>query len=233
LAWIGTWHTAREKIAISVGFGNTAEIQQWLGNSAQLIFGRIYPSLKGKIMRLLTANHGDARLVFGTTENDRIAARVFTGWTRKVEFIEDGRCYLSQGVRVGSELLVSNDVRLFHEIRHNGPHAYSQAFLHLARADVVAENNELTLIPGDDHGDVMIWFAKGIVSRAQTTAQQIGKDSTYVLKPGQRVVTHGDWSHIGWHWNGTDLKIRTVDRWCTHVISESTCTPACPQESAR
>jgi hypothetical protein len=138
-------------------------------------------------------------------------------------------------VRVGSELLVSNDVRLFHEICHNGPHAYSQAFLHLARADVVAERNEreLTLVPGDAHGDVMIWFAQEKVSRAQTTAQQIGTDSTYLLKPGQWVVTHGEWSHVEWFWDGADLKIKTVDRWCAHVISESTCTPACPQESAK
>jgi hypothetical protein len=158
-------------------------------------------------MRLLTANHGESR--------------VFNGMTRQVEFTQDGRCYIFSGLRVGSELLVSNEVRLFHQIHYNGPQVYSQAFLHLARADVVAEHNELTLVPGDAHGDVMVWFvgATGMTS----AARQVGDSNIFLLQPGQSVVTRNASYLLDWFWDGAEFRISREDR-LTGVKSAPTYT---------
>ena len=90
-------------------------------------------------MQLLTANHKESF--------------AFKGWTEQVTITADGQWFIRRDLRVDSDLLVSDQVRLFQEVEGGEAVTFTRQMLHLARANVIMEGKRHLLVLGRDPGE--------------------------------------------------------------------------------
>jgi len=97
-------------------------------------------------MQLVTANQAESR--------------AWSGWTRHVRIVADGRIYIEKGLRVGSDLLVSPSVRLFQDVSGGEVSTFTRHLLHINRANVEDDGDERVLTPNDCCvADIMVFVS--------------------------------------------------------------------------